>query len=318
MSNVWFHILLIAATAATLITSATSSARAQDVEDNLSVFKSPEAEARYLEAYNATLSQWPVPYESLFIPTRFGVTHVIASGPKDAPPLVLLHAATASATQWFPDAGNLSRSYRIYALDTIGDAGMSKVDRPPQNRSDYALWLSDVLDGINIEKADLVGSSYGGWIAMNTALYAPERVNKMVMLSPANALAPFELSYVARIAITTSFPNRWAIEHISVRPLFAKEPNGPFLEQLLEAAQNGQFKLVFPTEFTDDELRQIETSALLLVGDKEALTDPNAALNRCRVMQNCQAELVPGAGHIMNQDQPGEVDVRIIDYFKGP
>ncbi len=295
---------------------AASSASPQDAQGNLSVFKSPEGQALYLEAYNATLAQWPVPYESLFVPTRFGTTHIIASGPKDAPPIVLLHAASASATQWFPDAGNLSRSYRIYALDTLGDVGMSEIGKQPQNRSDYALWLSDLFDELSIEKADLVGSSYGGWIAMSMALYAPERVNKMVLLSPANALSPFKLSYTARIAITTLFPSRWAIEHISVKPLFAKEPNKPFLEQLLLAAQYGQFKLVFPAEFTDNELRQIKTPTLLLVGDKEVLTDPNVALNRSELMQRSQKELVPDAGHILNQDQPGVVDDRILRYLK--
>jgi len=64
-----------------------------------------------------------------------GPTHVIASGPKDAPPLVLLHAATASATQWFPNVKNLSRNYRVYAIDTLGDAGMSKITKAPQNKS---------------------------------------------------------------------------------------------------------------------------------------------------------------------------------------
>jgi pimeloyl-ACP methyl ester carboxylesterase len=151
---------------------------------------------------------------------------------------------------------------------------------------------------------------------MSMALYAPERVNKMVLLSPANALAPFKLSYMARIAITTIFSNRWAIEHISVRPLFAHEPNGPFLEQLLDAAQYGQFRLVFPTEFTDDELRQIKTPTLLLVGNEESLTDPKAALSRSGLMPGSQAELVPDAGHILNQDQPGVVDDLILRYLK--
>ncbi len=54
------------------------------------VFKSPEGEAEYQAAYDATLSAWPVPSKSIFVPTRAGLTHVLASGPEDAPPLVLL------------------------------------------------------------------------------------------------------------------------------------------------------------------------------------------------------------------------------------
>src|SRR5262245_29224247 len=56
-----------------------------------SPFKNAEGKARFVAAYDAVLKQWPVPYEELDIPTRFGRTHVIAAGPKNAPVLVLLH-----------------------------------------------------------------------------------------------------------------------------------------------------------------------------------------------------------------------------------
>ena len=70
-----------------------------------------------MAAYDTALALWPVPYESFDVPTRFGNTHIIASGPKGAPPLVLLHATSASATMWFPNIADLSREYRVYALD---------------------------------------------------------------------------------------------------------------------------------------------------------------------------------------------------------
>jgi hypothetical protein len=51
----------------------------------------------YLAAYDA-MRAWPVPHEEMEIPGRFGITHVVASGPKDAPPLVLLHGYWATAS----------------------------------------------------------------------------------------------------------------------------------------------------------------------------------------------------------------------------
>ena len=47
-------------------------------------FRSPEGEAQYVLAYEAVLKQWPVPFNEFYIPTRFGDTHVIVSGPKDS------------------------------------------------------------------------------------------------------------------------------------------------------------------------------------------------------------------------------------------
>ena len=69
------------------------------MSQNLSVFRSSEGEAQYHAAYEAVLKEWPVPYDELFIRTRFGTTHVIASGPKDAAPwrfYIRLEAAVSS------------------------------------------------------------------------------------------------------------------------------------------------------------------------------------------------------------------------------
>ena len=47
---------------------------------NFLIFKTPESQAKYMAAYDAVLAIWPVPYESFDVPTRFGKTHIIASG----------------------------------------------------------------------------------------------------------------------------------------------------------------------------------------------------------------------------------------------
>lgn len=78
----------------------------------ISVFRSPEDEKQYFAAYEAVLKEWPVPYEDIFIPTRFGNTHVIASGPKNAPPLALLHPAGGGGVIWVRNVGPFSQHYR--------------------------------------------------------------------------------------------------------------------------------------------------------------------------------------------------------------
>jgi len=135
-----------------------------------SMFKTPEGQARYLAAYDATLALWPVPVESVDVPTRFGNTHVNACGPEGAPPLLLLHAFAISSTMWYPNVAELSRSYRIYALDTIGDKGKSVSTRPILPPLDFVTWLSDVFDELRLEQAHVAGLSFGGFLALNLAL----------------------------------------------------------------------------------------------------------------------------------------------------
>ncbi len=143
-----------------------------------SVFKTPAGGAAFLAAYDAAMKVWPVPYEELDLPSRFGITHVIVSGPKDAPPLVLLHGFWATSTMWSPNVGDFSRDYRVYAIDVMGQPSKSMPTEPIRNSADYAAWLTVTLDLLHLDRVSLVGMSYGAWLALNFAIAAPARVRR--------------------------------------------------------------------------------------------------------------------------------------------
>ena len=55
-----------------------------------SVYKSSEVEDRFMEIYDEKMTEWPVSYEDLYVDTQYGVVHVIASGPEEAPPMLAM------------------------------------------------------------------------------------------------------------------------------------------------------------------------------------------------------------------------------------
>ena len=154
------------------------------MSEDPSSFKTPEGEAKYIAAYDTTLTLWAIPYEFLEVPTQWGRTHLIVCGPKDGSPLVLLHGMHLSATMWFSNIAALSRKHRIYAVDTLGGVGRSVVVHPLESRADLAGWLDEVLDGLRITQPHIVGHSYGGWVALNFALSASERIKRLILLAP--------------------------------------------------------------------------------------------------------------------------------------
>ena len=154
------------------------------MNEQISVFKTLDGEAKSMAAYGAVLEHRPVPYEELDLLTRFGTTHVIASGSEEARPIILLHGQDSCAISWVYNIADLSRNFRTYAIDTIGDIGKSKLTCLPKSRKDYAEWLFEVFEQLKIEKADLMGISYGGFLATNFALAYPQRVNCVVLLAP--------------------------------------------------------------------------------------------------------------------------------------
>jgi len=139
-----------------------------------SVFKSPRGEADYLKAYEESMRLWPLPWDSLDLENRFGRTHVTVSGPDEAPPLLLLHGYGVSSTMWSPNIADLAARHRVHAVDVMGQAGKSVPLAPMSRRSDFAEWLASVLDALEIERARIVGMSYGGWVTLNFAIAAPE------------------------------------------------------------------------------------------------------------------------------------------------
>lgn len=96
----------------------------------LSGFLSEAGRADYLAAYDRVLADlWPVSTESILVESGFGTTHAIASGPMDAPPMMLLHAAGLSATQWYPGR---AMSFR----DPASSFGFPALIKPVSGSSD--------------------------------------------------------------------------------------------------------------------------------------------------------------------------------------
>src|SRR4051812_37036302 len=96
-----------------------------------------------MTSYDGALQRLRVPYESLIVPTRFGETHLLATGPLDRPPLVLLHGGIGNALSWRSQLTRFSRMYRVYAPDVIGQPGKSAPIRLAFNGPGYAQWLED-------------------------------------------------------------------------------------------------------------------------------------------------------------------------------
>lgn len=286
--------------------------------DNSSLYRSAEGYTAMMAAYDATLEQWPVSYECLTVPTRHGETHLIASGALNAPPLVLLGGAGANATRWLPNIADLSRSFRTYALDGIGETGKSSPNRPPYKGDAYGEWLVDVFDALNIDRAHVAGISRGGWLTLKIASFAPDRVNHIVPMS-AQGLTSLSLKFLLHMAPVIFFPNESNILSL-VR--FSTSPNLPLDERLVE-----RIRLIFKyyrsnrslvPNFTDDELRRISAPTLLLWGEYEAAYNVEKATQRAiHLIPNVCVEVIPNAGHTVSDDQPAQVNAHIVAFLKG-
>jgi pimeloyl-ACP methyl ester carboxylesterase len=292
-----------------------------------SPFKSRKGEAEYLAAYGASMQLWPVPYESLDILNHFGSTHVVASGPKDAPPLVLLHGFLVSLTIWAPNIADLSRKYRVYVVDVMGQPGKSIPDQPITSRADYVEWITTVLDALEIDQACVAGMSYGGWLTLNTAIGIPERIKKIVLLSPVG-LVPLGKQFLLRSMLMVFLPQHSRVDSLMRWMTYEENLQDRCMHNLYDCVVNQMYLglkhfrmrnriAIPPTALSDEELRSMRVPTLLLIGQQEVLYDSTAALNRAkRLIPNLEAELIPQASHEMAFGRHQLVDARILTFLK--
>ena len=285
------------------------------MKKRLPIFTTPEGRAKYMAAYEDMFSLWKVPYDSIDVKTGYGSTHINVSGPGDGYPLVLLHAVSLSSTAWFANIAELSADHRVYAVDAIGDAGKSVANRLLENRSDYAEWLREVFDGLNIDKGYLLGHSYGGWLALNMALAYPERLRKIILLAPGASIYPmrFLTNLGLRLPFKIRIPARSVFKMIAPKGTVFEEKFIHLMEMVTRYCVPAT---LFPTVYTDEELKRIELPTLLLIGAGEKIYNPKKAIDRAqRWMSDLTAEIIPNVGHTLNMEQPATINARILEFL---
>lgn len=113
--------------------------------------------------------------------------HVYDFGPADGHPMVALHGLKGYGGRWREVAGRLP-ACRVYGPDLRG-VGQSPPE-PPWTLEQHATDVLGVLDAVGLDRADIVGHSFGGAVAVALARFAPDRVRRMVLLDPSLAVPP--------------------------------------------------------------------------------------------------------------------------------
>src|SRR3954469_19039201 len=97
-------------------------------------------------------------------------------------PLVLLHGGIGTGEMFGAILPELSAGRRVITVDLQGHGGTADVDRPlrPELMADD---IAALLDHLGLERADVMGYSLGGMVALRTAIQHPARVRRLVLVS---------------------------------------------------------------------------------------------------------------------------------------
>lgn len=295
-------------------------------------FKSPDSRERYLAFYDARAERWPVPSETRFVHTDQGETFVRISGPEGAPPLVLLNGIYAASVMSPPAMVTaFAEKYRLYTVDNVWEFGRSVSAEDTSNRDDCVAWVGGVLDGLGLDRTYLMGISLGAWFATEYALVHPERVTKMVWMSP-NGIVGYKFTP----AILRSMPQGMrAMRSPTVRNVGdmlgeimpdgaesqgeAQREYDAFVESValgLQCYAPRPMRLSSNRRLSDAELGGLAMPVLYLAGEKETFSSTPKNLRRlARVAPRISTIVIQGCGHDLISLKPGLAAQHIIDFL---
>lgn len=261
--------------------------------------------------------------ESLLVRGPAGDLAVQVQGPASAPVVVMTHSILSSGEMWDEQAQLLAaHGWRVVRIDTRGHGG-SQSGTAPCSMDELVADTVAVLDALGIERCHYVGLSLGGMSGFGLALQHADRLLSLCLCDArADAPADFAALWDGRIAtaraqgceaLAVSTTERWfGKDFLATHPALAKKFQAiaadTRIEGFVACAQAIQGLNYLP------ELSRIRIPCTLIVGDKD-LPLPQAMREIQTRIAGSTLELIPGAGHLPNVDQPGHFNAVLLRHL---
>ena len=266
-----------------------------------SVYWSPDVEADVQRRYRLMLEAWGTEHREHRIPTSQGEAFAITAGQPDLPAVVLLPGSMATSAMWLGTISALAGSFRVIAVDIIGDAGFSASSRPWMKSDAHARWLDDVLDTLRVTAASFVGASFGGWLSLDYAIRRTSRVKRLMLLAPGGIgrIRPGFMLRAAPLLFLGPWGHRKALSFdmgLSEQPRVAED--AAFFD-LFNAVRSGFRARMQPIpSFSDRDLRALDIPVLAVVGDRDLIMDSRETQRRIKAnIRKGEVLMLPDAGH---------------------
>jgi pimeloyl-ACP methyl ester carboxylesterase len=249
------------------------------------------------------------------------------------PPVLLLHGWTGNSYQWRRMLPGLARTHRVIAPDL---PGCGRSEKPPLDYriADYLLYLREFANELRLGRFTVIGTSFGGFIAVRYCLAFPEDVGSLILLNASGiqkpyhhwlfracalpvvgyavtclALLPRDLKHRMRAKL---FPrtaiHRQRFREFRYATLTLRSWKG--LRAAVRANAN-----VTPKDLVDGRLAEIRCPTLIVWGTQDEALPGELAEVFHRNITGSRLRMIPGCGHNIPEERPAEVLDEIRAFF---
>ncbi|MGW0481980.1 alpha/beta fold hydrolase [Nonomuraea sp. NPDC003214] len=281
-------------------------------------FRDAAAYARYRRAYDRAMAALPAPSVTLDVPTGFGTVRAYRFGPDGGVPLLLLPGRTAATPMWASNLAGLARDRPVYAIDLIGEPGLSVQTRPLTSSDDQAAWLASLVDALPEKELHVLGLSIGGWAAVNLAARRPAGIRSLTLLEPAATFGAITWKVVV-VSLGSVLPmpqaaRRRLLSWISGGADASEDE--PVAALITSGMRDFTSALPRPGYPADEQLAGIGLPTLVIIGGRSIIHDPGEAATRARrLLRHGTVELWPEASHAVNGEFPERVETTVAAFL---
>lgn len=245
-------------------------------------------------------------------------------------PLLLIHSIGQSLYTWRGLFDLLSSRYRVIAMDLPGFGYSDRPDNFGFAVEDYAEVIGRFMDALDIESAHIVGFSMGGGYAMRFALQYPERVGRLVLLSPGSVTN--EMPLMVRMIdnpvfglVASMLYNLGSVEKLLNDAVFdltnitqdvVQEYYRPIADSVTRRCIRKSLQY-FDDEGIVARLRELSVPVLILNGGEDKWHEPSSAAMELyhSAIRDCGYSVIRNAGHLMHEEKPERVSAAIFEFI---
>ncbi len=255
----------------------------------------------------------------------------------DGPAVILLHGLGASAEIWMHNIAALAKDHTVFVPDL---PGFGRSEQPPSSFCpfDYASFIDNFMEALNIQKASLIGQSLGGGIALQCALQFPQKVEKLILVDCAgfgiDVRWTLKLMSLPVIGELVTYPTRLGValffkfavrdpavitkEFIDIYyKIFTQPAFQAFMlkiTRMLVDIHGAKEEALAPIK---NNLHKIKRPTLIIWGANDRVFPLQQAYTGKEKMPHAHLHIMERCGHIPNLEKPEEFNNIVLEFLLG-
>ncbi|GAA1570970.1 alpha/beta hydrolase [Kribbella hippodromi] len=275
-------------------------------------WNSPAGYHDYRAKYDAAMQDVPAPDATYDIQTAYGTvrTYRFKSSATGLDPLVLLPGTSSGTPVWADNLESLLTITDVYALDLLGEPGMSVQTEPITSDEDKAAWLDQTLAGLPEQRFNLLGLSIGGWTAMNLAVRRPDRIATVTTVDAVNVYDGIPFAAIVRSlpAAIKWLPRSWRDSFNSYTAGGKPVERVPIADMIESGMKNYTIRQPPPRRITEQQLAELPMPVLAIIAGRSVMHDPATARRTAETaLRTKTVAFYPDASHAINGEYPDRI-----------